>query len=376
MFEIIKTKRLKVNYDSISYMQIRGGSSKGIYFNKSDLPNDEKLRNEIILDIIGRDDRQIDGLGGANPLTSKVGIVGLSNKDDCDIDYLFIQVVVGENRVDILPNCGNILSGVGIFAIENNLIKANSPKTTIKVNMKNSNKICELVMDTPNGLLSKIGNSVIDGVDGTSAPIICNYLDIEGSICGKLFPSGNQKDTINGIDITCIDNGMPVVLINASDLGKTGNETCDELEKDNVFKEKLESIRLIAGKMMGLGDVSHKVIPKMSIISKPTNGGHISTRTFIPHKCHSSIGVLGASSVASACIYPDTITKDIYSLEFREHYEILIEHPKGKFNIEFNCEKINNKTKIIKTGVLRTARLLSKGIAYPLIQNKKVSYAT
>lgn len=360
-----------MDYSCVPYMQIRGGSSKGVYFSKDDLPCDEDLRNEVILSIVGRDDGQVDGLGGGHPLTSKVAIVGLSDEIDCDVDYLFVQVVVGENRVDVLPNCGNILAGVGVFVIENALVKTSSPKTVIRVNMKNSSKICEIIMDTPDGLLSKVGDSVIDGVDGSSAPIICNYLDVEGSICGELFPTKKQKDVINGVDVTCIDNGMPVVLLNANDLNKTGYETCDELENDFVFKKKLEAIRLVAGKMMGLGDVSNKVIPKISIISLAINGGDVSTRTFIPHRCHSAIGVLGASSVASACLYSDTIMKNIYSPDFQSDYEILIEHPKGKFNIKFHCEKINNEIKIIKTGILRTARLLSKGVAYSLVQNKK-----
>jgi 4-oxalomesaconate tautomerase len=354
-----------MSYFSIPYMQIRGGSSKGIYFDKKDLPDEIKLRDEIILSIVGRDLRQIDGLGGANPLTSKVAIISKSIKEDCDVDFLFIQVVVGENRVDSSPNCGNILSGVGIFAIESKMIEASDDTTAIKVNMVNSNNICELIMQTPNGKLTYAGDARIDGVPGTSAPIICNYMDVAGSVCGSLFPTGNKKDVIDGINITCIDNGMPVVLISASELGKTGYETCEELSNDQIFRSKLESIRLKVGPLMNLGDVTNKVVPKMTIVSKALNGGNINTRTFIPHVCHSSIGVLGAVSVASACLYEECITNNVYENTDNLNKKISVEHPSGEFSVELTCEKINNELVIKKAGLLRTARLISKGEAFP-----------
>jgi 4-oxalomesaconate tautomerase len=354
-----------MSYFSIPYMQIRGGSSKGIYFDKKDLPDDIKLRDEIILSIVGRDLRQIDGLGGANPLTSKVAIISKSIQEDCDVDFLFIQVVVGENRVDSSPNCGNILSGVGIFAIESKMIEASDDTTAIKVNMVNSNNICELIMQTPNGKLTYAGDARIDGVPGTSAPIICNYMDVAGSVCGSLFPTGNKKDVIDGINITCIDNGMPVVLISASELGKTGYETCEELSNDQIFRSKLESIRLKVGPLMNLGDVTNKVVPKMTIVSKALNGGNINTRTFIPHVCHSSIGVLGAVSVASACLYEECITNNVYENTDNLNKKISVEHPSGEFSVELTCEKINNELVIKKAGLLRTARLISKGEAFP-----------
>jgi 4-oxalomesaconate tautomerase len=354
-----------MSYISIPYMQIRGGSSKGIYFDKKDLPDEIKLRDEIILSIVGRDLRQIDGLGGANPLTSKVAIISKSIKEDCDVDFLFIQVVVGENRVDSSPNCGNILSGVGIFAIESKMIEASDDTTAIKVNMVNSNNICELIMQTPNGKLTYAGDARIDGVPGTSAPIICNYMDVAGSVCGSLFPTGNKKDVIDGINITCIDNGMPVVLISASELGKTGYETCEELSNDQIFRSKLESIRLKVGPLMNLGDVTNRVVPKMTIVSKALNGGNINTRTFIPHVCHSSIGVLGAVSVASACLYEECITSTVYDNSNKLNKKISVEHPSGEFSVELTCEKINNKLVIKKAGLLRTARLISKGEAFP-----------
>ncbi len=351
-----------MDYSSIPYMQIRGGSSKGIYFNKNDLPSDETYRDEIILSIVGRDERQIDGLGGANPLTSKVAIISLSEDKDVDIDFLFMQVVVGENRVDTSPNCGNILAGVGVFAIESGLVQAKNEQTSIKVKMLNSGNICELIMKTPDKKLSFEGSAKIDGVSGTSAPIICNYMDVAGSICGSLFPTGNKKDIVNGIEVTCIDNGMPVVLIPAKQLGISGYETCEELSKNDDLKNKIEDIRLELGKKMNLGDVSKKVVPKMSIISSPKNGGAINTRTFIPHNCHSAIGVLGAVSVASACLYDECVTNGICQLNCSK---ISVEHPSGEFSVELTTKEKNGQVSIIKAGLLRTARLISKGFAYP-----------
>ncbi len=354
-----------MKYSSIPYLLIRGGSSKGIYFEKNDLPEDINLRDEIILSIVGRDARQIDGLGGANPLTSKVAIISKSQNEESDVDFLFIQVVVGENRVDSSPNCGNILAGVGAFAIERGMLTATNDTTSIKVNMINSNNICELIMQTPNGKLSYEGDAKIDGVPGTSAPIICNYIDVAGSVCGSLFPTGNKKDVIDGINITCIDNGMPVVLINANELGKTGYESCEELSNDLELKEKIEAIRLKVGPLMNLGDVSKRVVPKMTLVSPAKNGGNINTRTFIPHNCHAAIGVLGAVSVASACLYDECVTNSVNNIEKSLTNKVSVEHPSGEFSVELTCENVDNELVIKKAGLLRTARLISKGEAYP-----------
>ncbi|PID48292.1 MAG: 4-oxalomesaconate tautomerase [Proteobacteria bacterium] len=342
-------------------MQIRGGSSKGIYFKKDDLPAHEEERNNIILDIVGRDERQIDGLGGANPLTSKVAIINKSEDENAHVDFLFVQVVVGENRVDTSPNCGNILAGVGVFALESGMVEAEEKTTSIRVKMLNSGNYCELILQTPNKKLTFKGDAKIDGVEGRSAPIICNYMNIEGSICGKLFPTGKKIDNIDGINLTCIDNGMPVVLIPALSLQISGYEICDELSSNEILRQKLESIRLKAGKLMGLGDVSNKVIPKMSIISPPKGSGTINTRTFIPHNCHAAIGVLGAVSVASACLYKECVTNGIAK---EEKSKFSVQHPSGEFLVELTSEIENGEIVIKKSGLLRTARLLSKGVAF------------
>lgn len=353
----------------LAIMQIRGGSSKGVFIKASDLPTDIKQRDQILLSVMGRDNRQIDGLGGANPLTSKVAIVGPSTKEGVDVDYLFVQVVVGENRVDATPNCGNILSGVGAFAIESGMVKIHEDITMVRVNMLNSDTICELVLQTPNGEIEYEGNTKIDGVPGSGAPVICHYLDTAGSICGSLFPTGKYNEEIDGIDVTCIDNGMPVVVMRAEDLGKSGYETCAQLSDDRELLAKVESIRLEAGERMGLGDVTSKVIPKMTLISEPKEGGNICTRTFIPHNCHSSIGVLGAVSVATACIFSKTVAYDIAVVPQTLNKQMSVEHPSGEFSVELRCDDSKGDLVIKKAGLLRTARILCKGEAYYPSQN-------
>jgi len=346
---------------AIPYMHIRGGSSKGVYFSAADLPEDTAQRDEVLLDAMGRDARQIDGLGGANPLTSKVGIVSPSSHDDADVDYRFVQVVVGENRVDATPNCGNILAGVGAFAIESGMKVIQGDTTTVRVHMLNSGSRCDLVIETPNGQLNYQGDAQIDGVPGTSAPVICNYLAVAGSACGALLPTGNTQDVVGGVPVSCIDNGMPVVVIRAEDMGKTGYESCEELSNDVDFCARLEAIRLKAGPMMNLGDVTQRVVPKMSLIAPAINGGHLHTRTFIPHTCHAAIGVLGAVSVATAGILSGSVADGMVDVPTGSSKKLSIEHPSGEFSVELGLDEQGD---VVKAGLLRTARLLSKGELY------------
>ena len=350
---------------AVQYMQFRGGSSKGLYFTTEDLPPESPQRDQILLAAMGgADPRQIDGLGGADPLTSKAAIVGLSDRDDADLAFLFLQVVVGEGRVDTTPNCGNILAGVVPFAIEANLIPANGDKTSIVVHMVNSGNLCEVIVETPNGQLTYEGDASIDGVPGTSAPVICNYLDTAGSATGSLLPTGNVQDCIAGVDVTCIDNGMPVVVLRAEDLGISGYETRDELNADDSLKAQLEQIRLAAGPLMNLGDVTDKVVPKMSLISAPRAGGCVNTRTFIPHVCHAAVGVLGAVSVATACVLEGSVAKGIAVVPPGDVKQMSVEHPTGEFSVSLETEIAESGVVVRRSGLLRTARLLSKGEVY------------
>lgn len=352
---------------SIPYMHFRGGSSKGLFFLKKDLPEDENLRNQYLIAAIEGttqgDSRQIDGLGGGSSLSSKIAIVSPSSIPEADLDYFFVQVQIGKGKVSTLQTCGNMLAGVLPFAIESGIFKANSPTTSARINMVNTGGICEVVVQTPDYQVQYNGNTKIDGVVGTSAPIICNYLETVGATCGALLPTGNSIDTILDIETTCIDNGMPVVIMRASDLGLNGYESISELEQNESLKQKIETIRLIAGEKMQLGDVSQQTIPKMCLIAPPIQGGVVHTRMFIPHVVHEAIGVLAAVSVATACILPESITKNI--AHFTENSSFFsIEHPTGEFTVNLEYSTNNQDVVIKSSGVIRTARLISRGEVY------------
>ncbi|WP_064197863.1 MULTISPECIES: 4-oxalomesaconate tautomerase [Emticicia] len=361
----------------IPFYQIRGGSSKGLFFKAEDLPKDESERNKVlILAMEGTtegDPRQIDGLGGATSLTSKVAIISKSENPDADLDYLFVQVVVGKGKVSTTQTCGNILAGIVPFAIETGMIQATHPTTSAKINIVNTGGICEVVVQTPNGIIETKGYAKVDGVVGTAAPIICNYLETIGSTCGALLPTGNTTDIIDGIETTCIDNGMPIVIMRAADFGLIGNESKETLEANEDLKQKIEAIRLKAGFLMNLGDVKDQTIPKMCLISPPENGGAINTRMFIPHVVHEAIGVLAAVSVATACVIHDTVCDEfmnnLNSALKTQHSELSIEHPSGEFTVNLEYEIDDNEVKIYKSGVIRTTRILSRGEVYiPLKQ--------
>ena len=340
---------------------MRGGSSKGLYFHAPDLPADDAARDRVLVAAMGSDSRQIDGVGGAHPLTSKVAIVSRSSAGETDVDYLFAQVVVGEGRVDTTPNCGNMLAAVGPFAIEIGLIPVAGETTKVRVRMLNTGNLCELIVQTPNGRVSYEGDARIDGVPGSSAPIVCNYLDVAGSVCGSLLPTGNLIDVVDGIEVSCVDNGMPVVVLRAADLGITGYETPAELDANEALKAKLESIRLQIGPQMNLGDVTSKVVPKMSLISPARTGGHVNTRTFIPHNCHAAIGVLGAVSVATVCIMPGTVADGIATVPTGPIKQMSVEHPSGEFSVTLEVGGTAERPEVLKAGLLRTARLIMKG---------------
>lgn len=352
---------------AIPYMHIRGGSSKGLYFNAKDLPADEALRNKVILAVMEGSDlgdsRQIDGLGGGSALSSKVAIVSHSSTEGVDLDYYFIQIMMGKGKVSTTQTCGNILAGVLPFAIESGIIKASEPTTSAKINIVNTGGICEVIIETPNGQVNYEGDARVDGVLGTAAPIICNYLHTEGATCGALLPTGNAIDIVDGIEMTCIDNGMPVVILRAIDFNMTGYETKDELDNNDDLKQQLEEIRLKMGHKMNLGDVKEQSIPKMCLISSPKNAnGLVNTRMFIPHVCHDAIGVLAAVSVATACILPHSIAQGT-ALNLSGNV-FSIEHPTGEFTVNLETQLQNNQLIIKKSGVMRTARLLSKGEVY------------
>jgi 4-oxalomesaconate tautomerase len=340
-------------------MWMRGGTSKGAYFLAEDLPADIAARDRFLLRIMGSPDpRQIDGIGGADPLSSKVAVVKKSVRNNVDVDYLFLQVFVDQATVTDAQNCGNILAGVAPFAIERGLVQAETDETSVAIYMENTGQIAVEQVPTPDGKVCYRGDARIDGVPGTASAIPVTFQDTAGSSCGALLPTGNQVDTIDGVKLTCIDNGMPVVVMTAEALGIRGTETRDELEQNEALKSRLESIRLQAGPMMNLGDVTHKSVPKMTMVCKATNGGSISTRTFIPHRCHASIGVLGAVSVATACILPDSPAHALATIPQGHIKTMPVEHPIGEMTVILT---MNDLGETESAAILRTARKLFDG---------------
>ena len=345
---------------------MRGGTSKGPFFLVHRLPADEKTRDRVLLAIMGSPDlRQIDGLGGADSLTSKVAVIGPATRPDADVDYLFLQVVVNEPRVDASQNCGNMLAGVGPFAIENGLVPITGDHTKVRIHMVNTASIAVADIHTPGGAVQYDGDASIDGVPGTAAPVLLDFLDIAGSSCGALLPSGNARDVIEGVEVTMIDNGMPVVLMRASDLGKTGAESPAELEADKALKARIETIRLEAGRRMNLGDVTKKTVPKMCLVSPALKGGAVNTRNFIPHTVHKAIGVFGAVSVATACVLPGSVTEGIARVTGTGKSRSLdIEHPTGFFTVAMDVQPDGKSIKVERAALLRTTRKLMSGEAF------------
>lgn len=348
---------------AIPCLVMRGGTSKGLFFHARDLPGDEATRARVLLAAMGSPDlRQIDGMGGAHPLTSKVAIMSAPTHPDADVDYLFQQVVVDEARVDGSQNCGNMLAGVGPFAIETGLVKATGEETDVRIHMVNTKSLAVARVQTPKGRVRYDGNARIDGVPGTHAPIPIDFLDVAGSSCGALLPTGNARDVIQGLDVTCIDNGMPVVVMRARDFGKTGYESPEELEADAALKQRVESIRLEAGRMMNLGDVAKKTVPKMCLAAAPRGGGAICTRNFIPHRVHDAIGVFGAVSVATACVLPGSVMEGL--AQVRDVSNIEVEHPTGFFTVAMDVRIADGLVTVNRSALLRTARLLMRGEVY------------
>jgi len=341
---------------------MRGGTSKGPFFVASDLPSDVELRDRVLLAVMGSPDvRQIDGIGGADPLTSKVAIVSRSAQPGIDVDYLFAQVSVDRPLVDVTPTCGNMLAGVGPFAIERGLVVSRDPVTPVRIYMVNTANVAIAHVPTTSGVVTYEGQATIAGVPGTSAAIRIDFLDTAGAVCGALLPTGRSLDELDGMEATLIDNGMPVALLRAELFGKSGYETPAELDADKNFKARLEEIRIIAGERMGLGDVRAKVVPKMTLIARPQSGGHVATRTFIPHKCHAAIGVLGAVTVGTACVLPGSVARGIVSIPEGPMKRISVEHPSGEFSLEIEVEEGSGGLKVVRSSLIRTARALFRG---------------
>lgn len=349
---------------------MRGGTSKGLYFLAEDLPDDRGARDAFLLAAMGSPDaREIDGMGGGHPLTSKVAVVSRSSRPGIDVDYLFLQVWPDRAEVSDQQNCGNILAGVGPFALEKGLLPASDGVTPVAIYMVNTDSKATAFVETPRGVVNYAGSARIDGVPGTHAPISINFDDVAGSSCGSLLPTGNVVDVVKGVEVTCIDNGMPVVCLKASDFGITGYETPAQLEANSELRARLEEIRLHVGPMMNLGDVTSKTVPKMSLLAPAKGGGLISTRTFIPHRVHESIGVLGAVSVATACTLEGSVAAQMggpgaHHSDSGGGVEVEVEHPTGFFTVQMNVDNSSGQPVVTKSALLRTARMLMSGTVF------------
>jgi 4-oxalomesaconate tautomerase len=342
---------------------MRGGTSKGLYFRASDLPSDVATRDAVLLAAMGSPDaREIDGMGGGHPLTSKVAVVNRSARADADVDYLFLQVWPDRAEVSDSQNCGNLLAGVGPFAIEEGLIEADDGITSVRIWMKNTQSLAVARVETPDRQVRYDGDAHIDGVPGTSAPIPIEFLDVAGSSCGSLLPTGNVVDVVEGVRVTCVDNGMPVVCMKASDFGLTGYEEPGEIEANADVCEKVERIRLAVGPLMNLGDVASKSVPKMSLLAPAQHGGAVATRTFIPHRVHEAIGVFGAVSVATACLLPGSVASEVAQVHVaRSSTTLDVEHPTGYFSVSMDVSSADGSVVVNSSALLRTARLLMRG---------------
>ncbi|MCD6026454.1 MAG: 4-oxalomesaconate tautomerase [Solimicrobium sp.] len=366
----------------IPFMLYRGGTSKGPCFLKNDLPSSEKLRDDIILRAMGSpspDGRQIDGIGGGNSLSSKVVIVGRSSIPGIDVDYLLCQVHLKKSIVETTLNCGNMLSAVAPFAIEQGLVKATQPETIVKIFNENTGVVMESTVQTPQGEITYEGSTTIDGVPGTGAPVKLTFLDAVGSKTKKLLPTGNVVDDIEGISVSCVDVAVPMVIINAKHIGKTGYESKESLDNDKDFMEKLETVRQAAAKKMGLGDVTGKINPKICMVAAAKHGGTITSRYFTPFDCHDAHAVSGGLCLAAACLIRGSVANqyaDLKSVDMHTHVrsdsEIVIEHVSGTIITAVTYDYVNDKIDFPLASFIRTARPLSAGVVYvPVTEDLK-----
>lgn len=342
---------------------MRGGTSKGPFFKASDLPSDTVERDALLLELMGSPHPlQVDGIGGSQPQSSKVAIISVSNRNDADIDYLFAQVMVNEAVVDTSPNCGNMLSAVGPFAIEEGLFPAQEGTTKVRIHNVNTGAIVHSVVQTPNGEVTYRGEQVLDGVPGSSAPILLHFLNAEGTKTGHFFPTGQVQELIDDIPVTLIDYSVPMMLIHTASLGLTGNETPEEIDDNAELFDKVESLRLLAGQRMGLGDVSNKVIPKVSLLSSGKASSQFKSHYLMPHKCHRSHAITGAMCLASACYVEGTIPAQIIGKALTNNQDIDVEHPSGCITLSTVLKDATAEKKVIESiAVARTARRLFEG---------------
>ncbi len=341
---------------------MRGGTSRAPYYNRADLPEDKDALGEVLMATMGAGSPfQTDGIGGGQPTTSKVAMLSQSDDDWADIDYFFAQVHTEKREIDFSPSCGNILSGVGPAALEMGLISATGNETNVRIRNTNTGAYIEAIVQTPGGDVIYDGDARIDGVPGTAAPVILNFMNVIGSKTGALFPTGNSIDVINGLEVTCIDVAMPMVIARASDFGVTGYESQEELNADKGLFAAFEPIRIKAGEMMGLKDIANSVVPKFALLAEPKDGGAIAARYFMPWKCHPSYAVTGSICTGSCLLVPGTVAEGLAAVPDHKPTPLKIEHPSGAIDVIFDYGISDRGFELKSAGLLRTARKLFTG---------------
>jgi len=344
---------------------MRGGTSRGPFFHLADLPADVPTRDAVLLAVMGSPHEiQVDGIGGSHSVTSKVAMISKSQRPGVDVDYLFAQVEINEQRVDTRPNCGNMLVAVGPFAIDQGLIPARAGETPVRIFNVNTQSMVEAIVQTPSGEVNYEGTAAIDGVPGTAAPVGINFTAAIGSVTQKLLPTGRPLDVIDGIDVSCVDVAMPMILMRAEAFGKTGYETANELDADRALFKRMEAIRIKAGALMGMGDVSKSVVPKIGLLAAPRHGGTITSRYFVPDTCHKAHAVTGTVCLASACAIPGTVAEEIAARSAAPQGIIEIEHPSGKIAIDLDADFTNGQQTLRRAALIRTARRIFEGKVY------------
>ncbi|MEM8732165.1 MAG: 4-oxalomesaconate tautomerase [Pseudomonadota bacterium] len=349
----------------IPFFFMRGGSSRGPYMLRDDLPDDQETLANVLIAMLGAGHPlNIDGLGGGATVTTKVAMLSPSDDDWADVDYFFAQVSVEDRMVDFKPTCGNILVGVGPAAIEMGIVPAQTEETRVRIRAVNTGARVETLVQTPGGVVTYAGDVSIDGVPGTAAPIALQFMDTVGGATGALFPTGASMDNVQGTDVTCMDVAMPMVIARAEDFGLTGYETREALDDNAALMERIEAVRLEAGALMGMGDVSKSVTPKFGLMAKPRNGGTAAVRYFMPWKCHPTLAVTGSQCLAACLLSPGTIADGLIDVPHTGPATISLEHPMGLMDVLVDFDRRNTGVEIRSAGLVRTARKLAQGTVF------------
>lgn len=347
---------------AIPFLFMRGGTSRGPYFRRSDLPEDLETLSEVLVAAVGSGHPlNIDGIGGGNAVTTKVAMLSLSDDPWADVDYFFAQVSVGDGTVDFKPTCGNILSGVGPAAIEMGLVGATGAETPVKIRAVNTGaKVHATVQTGPDGVIYD-GDAAIDGVPGSAAPVALQFMDTVGGATGAFLPTGNLIDTFDGIDVTCMDVAMPMVIARAEAFGLTGYESVDALEANTDFFQGMEAVRIRAGEAMGIANVAQSVTPKFGLLAPATDGGTVAARYFMPWVTHPTMAVTGAQCLASCVLTPGTVAEGLAPRTNDRPARITLEHANGQIDVLVDYDLTEDGIDLRSAGLVRTARLLARG---------------